>query len=205
MVSNALIAPLDVRIQLSPVLLRLLQNKTSYASNIVAGVFNNIAQLVAQYFRALRKDDPELCQQATNAVDTGGPFFLESFSQPVHAEHALLRQGFRWHEVHVWPRGCLTNGSCIVRVVFASAPLYPIGSHAGARNDPCIEPALNQLAAPVMGSAARLHCNHTTGRQICAPKQELLALQGSIGDHFASSIYRMNLNQILGQVDTKLG
>ncbi len=123
----------------------------------------------------------------------------------VHAEHALLRQGFRWHEVHVWPRGCLTNGSCIVRVVFASAPLYPIGSHAGARNDPCIEPTLNQLAAPVMGSAARLHCNHTTGRQICAPKQELLALQGSIGDHFASSIYRMNLNQILGQVDTKLG
>ncbi len=110
-IGNALIAPLDVRIQLAPVLLRSLQNKASNAGNVIAGIFNDVAQMAAQHFRALRQHDPELCQQAANAVDTGGPFFLESFPQPVYAEHALLRQCFGWYEVHVRP-STGTHSSC---------------------------------------------------------------------------------------------
>lgn len=204
-IGNALIAPLDVRIQLAPVLLRSLQNKASNAGNVIAGIFNDVAQMAAQHFRALRQHDPELCQQAANAVDTGGPFFLESFPQPVHAEHALLRQCFWWHEVHVWPGSRLTDGSSIVRIVLAAAALHPIGRYRGPRNDPGVEPALNQLAAPVVSSAACLHRDQAACRQVSAPEQELLALHGAIGDHFARGIHRVDLNQILGQVDTNSG
>ncbi|MDZ4123205.1 MAG: hypothetical protein U1E02_03360, partial [Hydrogenophaga sp.] len=75
-----------MRIQLAPVLLRSLQNKTIHAGNVIAGIFNDVAQMSAHHFRALGQYNTELCQQAAKAVDTGGPFFLEPFPQPVYAK-----------------------------------------------------------------------------------------------------------------------
>ena len=51
-----------------------------------------------------------LGQQAPDAVDAGGAVGLQAFAQTVHAQHALLLDGFDRHEVHLRPAGGFTNG-----------------------------------------------------------------------------------------------
>ncbi len=193
-VSNALITPLDVRIQLSPKFLRFLQDKASDTGNVVVGVLDHFTQMSAKHFRTLWQHNPELGQQATNSVDAGGSLFLESFSQPVHAEQALLCQRFGWNKIRVRPGSRLTDSRCVVRIDPAAAALYPIKRHRRSRDHAGVEPTLIELAAPVVSSAARLHRNQAASRQISTPQQEPLALQGAIGDNFTCGIHGVDLD-----------
>lgn len=102
--------------------------------------------------------DPKLGQQATNAVDAGSSFFVEPFSQPVHAEHALLCQVLGGRKFMCG----LEAASQTVAASFASfLPLRPCIRY-GATQDPGIIRAPNprsislrlQWCAPLHGSIA---------------------------------------------------
>ena len=62
MVSNALITPFDMHIELSPVLLSSLQDEARSTGYVVAGVLGNFAQMSAQHFGALWQNNTKLSQ-----------------------------------------------------------------------------------------------------------------------------------------------
>lgn len=106
------------------------------------------------------------------------------------------------NEVHVRSRGCLADGGGIVGVVLAALALDPVRSDELSRNHAGIETPLTQLATPVVGTTASLHRHEAAWWEIDAPSQELLTLECPVRDHLASGIDRMDLNHILGQIDT---
>jgi len=83
--------------------------------------------VLAKNCRLLRHHDSELGQQTSDAIDAGRAFFLETFAQPVYTQHALLGQRLGRHEIHVRSGSGLADGGCIVGVILAGAPLYPVG------------------------------------------------------------------------------
>jgi hypothetical protein len=62
--------------------------------HLVGTILENVGQRRAQPLGALRKDQAELRQEAPDAVDAGGAIGLEAFSEPMHAQHRLLLDGF---------------------------------------------------------------------------------------------------------------
>ena len=65
----------------------------------------------------VREHQPELGQQAANAVDASRTLCFETLAQAVDAQHALLLDGLDRHEVHLRSAGGLADGSSVVGVV----------------------------------------------------------------------------------------
>jgi len=99
--SNALVAPLDMYLQLSPVFLGSLQYQASHAGDVVAGILQHVVELLAKNGWLLWQHNTELGQQSPDAVDAGRAFLLEGFAQAMHTQHALLSQCLGGHEIHV--------------------------------------------------------------------------------------------------------
>ncbi len=124
--SNALIAPLDMLLELAPVFLGSLQHKAGDTGDVIASVFQYVVEMLPQDGGCLGQHNSELGQQTTDAVHAGRALFLEGFAQAVHAQHALLGQRLGRHEVHVRSRSSLADGCRIVGVVLATLALDPI-------------------------------------------------------------------------------
>ena len=62
------------------------------------------------------------------------------------------------------------------------AQLPAVRAHEVGRDEPRIQSERAQLARPVMPARARLHRDHTARRQLRAPSQKLIALEGA-GDN----------------------
>ncbi len=198
---DALVAPGDVLVELAPLALRALQHQPGQGVHLVAGVFEHIGQNGLQCGRALGKDQAELGQQATQAVDASGALGLEALAQAVHAQHALLLDALDRNEEHLRPSGGFTNGRGVVGVVLAAAALPAVGADQLRGDDACVQAQGHELARPVVRARAGLHGNDAAGGQLRAPGDELVAWQGARGDHMAGAIDGMHLDHALGQID----
>ncbi len=69
------------------------------------------------------------------------------------------------------------------------------------RNHAGIEATFAQLATPMVGAAAGLHRHEAAWGQLGALGQELLALERPVCDHLTCGINRVDLNDVLGQID----
>ena len=74
---DPLVAPGKVLVELVPLRLRALQRQPRERAEFVARILEHIAQDGLQLARALREHQPELGQQAADAVDAGRAVFLE--------------------------------------------------------------------------------------------------------------------------------
>jgi len=133
MLADLRIAPMQVLVELAPVVERALQDQAGHRAEFVAGVLDDIGEFGAQGLGALCEDQAELGQQAADAVDAGGAFFLEAFAHAVQAHHALLLTGLDRHEAHARAGGCLADGGGIGGVVLATAAFHAIGADEVAR------------------------------------------------------------------------
>ena len=145
--------------------------------------------------------DAEFGQQTTDAVHAGDAFLFQALAQTVHAQHALLGQRLGLHEVHVLAGSRLADGGRIVGIVLAAPALDPLRRDELRWNHAGIEATFAQLATPVVGTVAGLHRHEAACGQIGTPEEELLALERAVRDHLARGINRVDLDQILGQID----
>ena len=77
----------------------------------------------------MRQDNPELGEQTTDAVDTCRALLFEAFTQSMHAQHALLVDGFNGHKAHLWAAGSFADGSRIIGIILAAFALHAIWSN----------------------------------------------------------------------------
>lgn len=69
---------------------------------------------------------PNSASRPRMRLTQAGALLLEAFTQPIHAQHALLGCGFDGRK-HGGAQRCLANGSGIVGVVFTGLALQSIG------------------------------------------------------------------------------
>ena len=199
--SDALITPLEMLLEFSPMFLGPLQHQAGHAGDVVAGVLQHVVEMLPQDGGCLGQHDSELGQQTTDAVDAGRALFFEGFAQAMHAQHALLDQRFGRHEVHVRSGSRLADGGRIVGVVLAALALDPVRRDELRRDHAGIETTFAQLATPVVGTTASLHRHEAACGQLGTPDEELLAFERPVRDHLARGIDRVDLDQVLGQID----
>lgn len=114
---DALIAPFHVFVELSPMIRGALKDEVRYASDLVGGIFSDLAQPLAQHGCGLRKDHTEFAQEPADPIETGGAFLLQTLAQAMNAQHALLRDGLGRHKVHMGPGGGLADRGGVVLAV----------------------------------------------------------------------------------------
>jgi hypothetical protein len=144
----------------------------------------------------------KLGQETSDAVDAGRALGLETFAQAVHAQEALLLNGFDGHEVHVGSASGFADGSGIVGVVLAGLALQPVRRDKVGGNDARVQAHGAQAASPVVGAGAGLHRDHAIGRQLSAPEQEFVATERTTRDALPEGIDGTNLQHALGQIHT---
>src|SRR3990167_1448065 len=105
-------------------------------------------------------------------------------------------------EVHVGTRGSFAHGCRVVGVVLAAVALDAIGGNELRRDHAGIKAQRLQLVAPVVCTRAGLHRNQTTCGQLDAPGYEFFPPEGPCHHHCAVLIDRVNLDDILCQVNT---
>ena len=120
----------------------------------------------------------------------------------MHAQDALLLHGLDRNEMHVRAARRLADGSRIVGVVLAALALQAIGRDQVSGDDAGIKAHGTQSPRPMVRAGAGLHGHHAAGGQLRAPGQEFVSAQGAASDALPGSIYRVNLNHALGQIDT---
>ena len=89
---------------------------------------------LAQHGRLLREHQPELGQQAADAVDASRALGLEALAQAMDAQHALLIGGFDGNEMHLRAAGGFADGGRVVGVVLAALALHPVRGHQVSGN-----------------------------------------------------------------------
>jgi hypothetical protein len=67
------------------VLLRPLQHQASYPGDVIAGILDQSAQVLAQHRWSSGQHETELGQQAADPFDASCALMLETFAQPVYA------------------------------------------------------------------------------------------------------------------------
>jgi hypothetical protein len=199
---DALVAPGDVRVELTPLRLRALDHQARQRVHLMAGVLEHARQHPLQYFGPLCKHQPELRQQPANAVDARGALGLQAFAQSVHAQHALLLHRLHRHEAHRRPTSSLADGRRIVGVVLAGAALAAVRLDQLRRHQPRLQPQSLQPPRPMVSARADLHRHHAARGQASTPRQELLAQQRASAHHLACAVHRMHLNDSFGQVSS---
>lgn len=123
----------------SPRIRGALKDEARYASDLVGGIFSDLAQPLAQHGCGLRKDHPEFAQEPADAIDTGGAFLLQALAQAMNAQHALLRDCLGGHKVHMGSGGGLADRSGVVGVVLAVAALQTVRRYELRWNDARIQ------------------------------------------------------------------
>ena len=70
----------------------------------------------------------------------------------VHEQFSLLVYGFDWHEAHVGPGDCFTEGCCVGCIVFAMLSTHAVRSHKLWRHDAHCVTELLELTRPVVST-----------------------------------------------------
>ena len=120
----------------------------------------------------LRQHDPELAQEATDAVDGGGALLDQALAHPVHAQPCLLVVALDRNKAHVRPLHGLADRPGVGGVVLAALAAHPIGCDELGRHQPNSVALLGKEPGPVMRSRAGLHANGARwqgGHQLMQP------------------------------------
>ena len=120
----------------------------------------------------------------------------------MQAHHTLLLAGLDRHEAHAWPRRRLADRRGVGGVVLAVLAFHAIGGDEVGRNQPRVQPQRAQLAGPVVRARARLHRHQAAYRKQRAPSGELIAPERACHYPPARCIHRVNLDHLLGKVNT---
>ncbi|MDT4857910.1 hypothetical protein FQZ97_923550 [compost metagenome] len=98
-------------------------------------------------------------------------------------------------------RSRFTNCRCVIGIVLAAGALQSVRGNELGGDHASIEIKRLQFAAPVMSTAASLHCDKAALGQIDAQGYEPFASEHPGAHHLAGLIYGMHLNKILGQIN----
>src|SRR5947209_10681217 len=101
MSGNALIAPTNVGLELTPLQLRSLDRQTGDCGQLVVGVLKHVREALAQCLRALSENQAEFGEQSSDSIDASGALLLEAFAQPVHSKLTLLLCRLDRNDPHV--------------------------------------------------------------------------------------------------------
>ena len=179
---------------------RSLERQPGERAELVARVFEHVAQHGLQLARSLREHRAELGQQPTDAIDAGGAVLLDAFAQPVHAQHALLLDGLDGDKAHRRPRRRLADRRGVAGVVLAARALAAVGLDQLRPDDACVQTKRHELPRPVVRARAGLHGDDAAGGQTNAPLDEPGSRYGAAGQHTTACVHGMNLDHALGQV-----
>jgi hypothetical protein len=151
--------------------------------------------------RLLRDDLPKLCQMAAQRIDRLRPLPDQKFSDPKDRRCLLGFFALYGHEAHRRALRGFTNGLGV-----SSSILLPLdeGLHIGGRDEPHLVAQLADLAASVVGTAARLH-RHNTGPQLAEEGQHLIPSQLLAQLRSPERVRPMDLKNILRQVEPNRG
>jgi hypothetical protein len=169
----------------------------------VAGqVFQMLARLAAHHLGLQRQHDPELGQQASDAVDARRAFSDEALPRAVHHQLRLLLLGLDRHEAHVRPLHRLADGRRVGSVVLASLAAHAVRRHQLGRHQPHGVAVRLKLPRPVVRARARFHPNDAR-RQPRDQRTELAARHLRLAQlHHPTAVHPVNSKHVLGQIDT---
>ena len=144
-------------------------------------------------------------ENAAELIGTASGHFLETLTHAVQAQDALLFTRLDGRESHRCLCGCLLLTSyldCrrVGRVVFAALAFRSRGVDAVGRDQTRIQSKDSMFAGPMMCAGTHDLHHQAPRRQLRAPCQELIGLDGS-GDHSRTCrVHRVQLNHLFGQV-----
>ena len=121
----------------------------------------------------------------------------QHFARLVMHERRLVLQCAHAAKAHRRPCHRFADPGGVGRVVLL--PTH-IGFDIGRRHHPWVMAELNQLARPMMGQTAGFHTDKTLG-QLRKEDQHVLAPKRLGDDHAAKGVDRMNLKNMLGQIE----
>jgi len=146
-------------------------------------------------------DDPELAQEAAQAVDRGGALLDEPLAHAVDAQPRLLVLALDRNEAHVRPLHCFADRLRVGRVVLAAPAAHPIGCDELGRHQPHSVAVLYEQPGPVVRSRAGLHANgarRQRGHQLMQPGP----LHARPYQHrLAVLVDSMDRENVLGEID----
>ncbi len=205
MLFDALVAPIDLFVELTPLKLGLLQAEANDAGHLVAGVFKHVAEDPAKGVGGLSDVNAELSEQAADAVDASRAVFLVALAQTVDALLGLLLGGLDGDEAHVRPVSGFADGSSVVGVVLAAGALHAIGGNELTGDQSGIQPHQAQTACDVVSAAATLHGHNAAGGQGSGPFEEPSRRHGTRQYSVTSAADGMDLVNTLGQIEANSG
>src|SRR5918998_3065885 len=146
---------------------------------------------------ALRDVEAELGQESPDHVDELGALPNEEITRPMQRQRGLLLDRLDRDKAHGRAGDRLADRLRIASVGLAS---LHVRLDVGRRHQPNLVTEADQLARPVMARAAGLHADKA-GRELAEERDHLRSSQSPPDDHLSRAADRVNLKDVLGQVE----
>jgi hypothetical protein len=112
-------------------------------------------------------------------------------------EQGMLIGRFDRHEPHRWACHGLTNGGCVGSIAFRP---FDIALHVARWHQTNGVTELGDFTCPMMSGSAGFHTDQASGK-LAKDVQDLLAPQLTSDDNLARTIYAVNLEYVLGEIN----
>ena len=188
----------NVSVEFLEVIQQALDEQPEAPRQLVAGIFDENGHARVDVPDALRHNEAKFHQQATNLVGLCAACVNKALARRVQRQHRLLLWILRRNEAHVWPRHRFADRLGIEHVVlvrlhvrFDELRCHHLDLVAKSR----------QFCCPEVRTAARLNADQA-GLQFCEKHSDLVAPELLAQDHCASLVNTVNLENVLGQIQT---
>ena len=148
--------------------------------------------------RALRRDEADFGQMASQSVEKRRALAGEQLARPVAHQVGLVVDRTHRHEPLARTTHRLANRRRVDLVAFVAAH---VGLHMRRRNEPHFMSKFDQRPPPMMPRRARLHRHHTR-RQLGEERNQLATREFARHNDLALRVDPVNLKHPLRQIET---
>ena len=179
-------------------LVNVMQQPARQTGQAVAGVFEDVGDVMLGGIAPLGHDEAEFGEQAAQLVDLCGALGNDGAADAMQAEDGLLLDGFDGNEAHGGTADGFADGLGVVAVILAA---LAVGDDKARGDDAGVVPEIAQSARPMVGAAAGFHADDA-GRQIGEAFEQLAAREGLLQHRLAVRIDAVHTEYVLGQVNS---